>query len=64
MASNEPHGQPPHRGDKVYQEQQRDLADRNAATQRAGKKEREEHQLKMARMHREAEADTPDGRWR
>ncbi|MEA2449967.1 MAG: hypothetical protein QOG63_1899 [Thermoleophilaceae bacterium] len=64
MASSEPPQHVPHRGDKVWQEEQRDLADRNAAAQREGKKQREEHEQHVAKMRRDAEAEMPDGRWR
>jgi hypothetical protein len=65
MASSEPpQHQGPHRGDKVWQEEQRALADRNAAAQRIGKKQREEHDLHVAKMRRAADAEVPDGRWR
>jgi hypothetical protein len=64
MASSEPPQQPRHRGDKTWQEEQKDLAVRNADVQRAGKKQREAHEQRVAAMRRAADAEVPDGRWR
>ena len=64
MANSEPPQHVPHRGDKVWQEEQRELSERNAATQRVGKKQREAHDLNQAQRRRSADADVPDGRWR
>ena len=64
MASGEPPPRHHHVGDKTWVEEQRELALRNAAVQRAGKKQRETHERRLAAMRRAADAEIPDGRWR
>ena len=61
----EPGPRMPHRGDQTWQAEQRALSDRNAEAQRAGKKQREAHDRKMANMRRAAaDSQIPDGGWR
>jgi hypothetical protein len=68
MASSdpiEPGPRVPPSGERAWQAAQREVADRNAAAQREGKKQRDAHDNKVARM-RKAAADpgAPTGDWR
>ena len=64
MSTSDPSQHVPHRGDKVWQEEQRELSERNAAAQRAGKKQREADDKRTIQRRARADADVPDGRWR
>jgi hypothetical protein len=60
----EPGPRAPHRGDRVWQEEQKDLSDRNAEVQRQGKKQKDAHDRHVADMRRATADEVPDGRWR
>jgi hypothetical protein len=55
----------PPSGDRAWQAAQREVADRNAAAQREGKKQRDEHEKNVARIRAAADdPHAPHGAWR
>lgn len=68
MASSdpiEPGPRVPPSGDRAWQAAQREVADRNAAAQREGKKQRDEHEKNVARIRAAADdPHAPHGAWR
>jgi hypothetical protein len=68
MASSdpiEPGPRVPPSGDRAWQAAQAEVADRNAAAQREGKKQRAAHETKLARIRKAAaDPNPPAGGWR